>query len=64
VTKQPRYVYTCFKCGGSVTKPPLIALKGKEDAKGAHLGLGGWRCPIDGPTKVKRRLNKPKEEQS
>lgn len=62
MTKAPRYVYVCAKCGGPVTKPPLITIKDKEDAKGTRLGLGGWRCRVDGSVKVKRRLNRPQEE--
>lgn len=62
VPKQPRYTYTCSKCGGSVTKPALIRLKDKDDAKAARLGLGSWRCPKDGPVKVNRTLNKPEEK--
>jgi DNA-directed RNA polymerase subunit RPC12/RpoP len=44
-----RYEYSCAKCGGKVTKPPL----------GVESGLHGWQCDECGRgIKVKRKLNK------
>jgi DNA-directed RNA polymerase subunit RPC12/RpoP len=52
-----RYSYVCAKCGSSVSKPPVGADK---EGKMLH-GLHGWKCPVDGPTSVKRTLNHPEK---
>lgn len=47
-----RYLYSCLKCGGPVTKT----------ATSGTTGLGGWRCAVDGAgIKVKRVMNKEKK---
>lgn len=47
-----RYTYLCSGCGGSVSKPSVSTDK---DGKMVH-GLHGWKCPVCGPTSVKRSL--------
>lgn len=53
--------YSCMKCGGSVSKPPCVAVSDKQKKEGAkviYVGLHGWRCEgqCGGPCKVKVTL--------
>lgn len=49
--EKPRYEYFCATCSGSVTKSPVGSSEGKVKS-----GLHGWKCSVDGPSKVVRKL--------
>jgi DNA-directed RNA polymerase subunit RPC12/RpoP len=55
--KDMRYEYSCSQCGGTVSKPSVSSDK---EGKSLH-GLHGWKCPKDGPVKVKRVMKSKSE---